>query len=619
MNFVNELKRRNVFRVGIAYVVASWLLLQVTDVLVSLLGLPEFAGKFVFMLVVIGFIPAMIFSWAYEVTPDGIRRESEVERSESITRQTATRLNRITIGLLVGVAVLVLVDRFIPRQEGEAPEPTAGAPSENIADVSAGADTPPAAPDQSIAVLPFVNMSADPDNEYFSDGIAEEILNVLARIPELKVAARTSAFAYKGANVNIAEIARDLNVATVLEGSVRKAGGQVRVTAQLIKADDGYHLWSSTFDRELTNIFAIQDEIANAIAEALKVTLNVSTGAAGNYTGTTDMVAYDAYLRGMNQWHLRTRASLYNAIDLFEEAIAHDPRFARAHAGLALTFAVISDYTDFPNGEAQVRTREAAMAALAIDPASIEAATALIESTPDVNEQIRFAREALAINASFATTHQWYGALLSLLGDKEAALAEMRKALELDPRSRAVNNNLAYLYWSMGEVEESERIARQLLSWAPDYASAWIGSLYFYAYNDDRAGAESALQALRRIHQREPRSVTLYLDLVFEPSRRDSAIAELREWAERDWLAPGNPSLLRSRHLAYLAALVGAMDYARESLESAARTGNASDWGYVRSDRMLPAFNCDPEVQALYDNAGLPPMTVPYPCEELLQ
>jgi TolB-like protein len=265
MSFFEELKRRNVFRVGVAYVVASWLLLQITDVLVSLMGLPEFAGKLVVMLVAIGFIPVMIFSWAYEVTPEGIKRESEVERSESVTRETATRLNRITIGLLIAVAALVLVDRFMPGQPGDEPESTANVSAETprdatgdpstavVEEIAAAAVTTP-----SVAVLPFVNMSADEENEYFSDGISEELLNLLVRIEGLRVPSRTSSFAFKGQNMDIRDIAKQLEVGHVLEGSVRKAGNRVRITAQLIDVTTDTHMWSDTYDRELEDIFRSQ-------------------------------------------------------------------------------------------------------------------------------------------------------------------------------------------------------------------------------------------------------------------------------------------------------------------------------------------------------------------------
>jgi TolB-like protein len=254
MSLIDELRRRNVFRVAIAYVLLGWAVLQGADFLLDLAGAPEWVMRVFAIAGLVGFPFALFFAWAFELTPEGVKREKDLDRSQSIAPQTGKRLNRVIIGLLLLVIVLMAVERVFVVGETDtdsAPLATAAAPS--------------------IAVLPFVNMSADPDNEYFSEGVAEEILNVLARIPELKVTARTSAFSYKGSEATVAQIARELGVNHVLEGSVRKAGSQVRVTAQLIEAGNDFHLWSETYDRELDDIFAIQDEIAQSIAEALRV------------------------------------------------------------------------------------------------------------------------------------------------------------------------------------------------------------------------------------------------------------------------------------------------------------------------------------------------------------
>ncbi len=382
MSFFAELKRRNVFRVAIGYAITAWLLLQVVDLVLDNIHAPDWVMQVFMLALAIGFPLAIFLAWAFEVTPEGVKRESEVDRSTSITSQTGRKLDRAII-VVLAVAVVFLLYRQVGIDEVEQPVTIAAPPAE--------------ASHNSVAVLPFVNMSADPDNEYFSDGIAEEILNVLARIPELKVAARTSAFAFKGSNINISDIARELKVNNVLEGSVRKSGNQVRVTAQLIKADDGYHLWSQTYDRELDNIFAVQDEIAMSIADAMKVTLDIDTGESGNLTGTTSTAAYDAYLRGMNQWHLRTGEALYNAIELFEEAIAIDPEFRQGPRGTRSDLWHLTDYTETPFREGFAKAGVAARKALALDPQSVEAATALIYSTDDLTEQLTFAKRAVEL------------------------------------------------------------------------------------------------------------------------------------------------------------------------------------------------------------------------------
>jgi TolB-like protein len=602
MSFFDELKRRNVFRVGAAYAVAAWVLLQMFDVIGEILELPLWGGKLILLALVIGFFLVLILAWFYELTPEGVKRDYEVDRSQSITPRTGQKLNRVTIALL-GIAVAVLLaDRFIPGERQDelvsSARPTAAA----------------AAIDKSIAVLPFVNMSADPDNEYFSDGIAEEILNVLARIPELKVAARTSAFAYKGTNANITEIGRDLRVGHVLEGSVRKSGDQVRVTAQLIRADNGYHLWSETYDRQLVNIFAIQDEIATSIADALKVTLDIDGGTAGNLTGTTNTDAYDAYLKGINQWHLRTGESLYNSIRLFEEAIALDPQFARAHAGLALTYAVIMDYTEMPPDQARARARQAAEAALAIDPGLVEAATALIYTVDDLEVQLQYAEQAIALNPSFATAHQWYATTLQLLGELDAAREEYLLALDLDPRSRVINSNLAELYMLADDWEEAARVLERLLSWAPDYTYGMRQLFLVRLARGDRPGAAEIGRRMARTLGRTVDTTDLYLDYAFDPARRPAVTEEVLGWPRRDWWDPEYPALLDTNDLIWLFARAGDLANAKALLRELLVDQPVYTYGFYRVDRSIPGFVCDPEVQAMLGEKNLPPLTVPYPC-----
>jgi TolB-like protein len=602
MSFFDELKRRNVFRVGAAYAVAAWVLLQMFDVIGEILELPLWGGKLILLALVIGFFLVLILAWFYELTPEGVKRDYEVDRSQSITPRTGQKLNRVTIALL-GIAVAVLLaDRFIPGERQDelvsSARPTAAA----------------AAIDKSIAVLPFVNMSADPDNEYFSDGIAEEILNVLARIPELKVAARTSAFAYKGTNVNITDIGRDLRVSHVLEGSVRKSGDEVRVTAQLIRADNGYHLWSETYDRQLVNIFAIQDEIATSIADALKVTLDIDGGTAGNLTGTTNTDAYDAYLKGINQWHLRTGESLYNSIRLFEEAIALDPQFARAHAGLALTYAVIMDYTEMPPDQARARARQAAEAALAIDPGLVEAATALIYTVDDLEVQLQYAEQAIALNPSFATAHQWYATTLQLLGQLDAAREEYLLALDLDPRSRVINSNLAELYMLADDWEEAARVLERLLSWAPDYTYGMRQLFLVRLARGDRPGAAEIGRRMARTLGRTVDTTDLYLDYAFYPARRPAVTEEVLGWPRRDWWDPEYPALLDTNDLIWLFARAGDLANAKALLRELLVDQPVYTYGFYRVDRSIPGFVCDPEVQAMLGEKNLPPLTVPYPC-----
>ena len=333
MSFFKELKRRNVFRVGIAYTVAAWLLLQVTDIVFPRIGLPDTAVTLVIALLGVGFVPALIFAWAFEMTPEGIKREKEVDRTQSITPQTGRKLDRMIISIMAVVIVFLLLDRFVLTNDGEQ-STTITEPQ--VAGVDT-ADEPETDDGPSVAVLPFVNMSGDADNEYFSDGLTETLLHMLAQLPELRVAARTSSFAFKGKDAGIKEISSALNVAHILEGSVQKAGNRVRVTAQLIRAGDGFHVWSQNYDRTLEDIFAIQDEIAQDVAGVLDATL-LDGGTEIAHIETSNLGAYDTYLRGMEQQAIGSYSSLSSAESLLKQALASDPGFIDAKLSLARNY-----------------------------------------------------------------------------------------------------------------------------------------------------------------------------------------------------------------------------------------------------------------------------------------
>jgi TolB-like protein/predicted Zn-dependent protease len=475
---------------------------------------------------------------------------------------------------------------------------------------------PPRVP--SVAVLPFVNMSADADNEYFSDGVSEEILNVLARIPELKVTARTSAFSYKGSDATIAQIARELGVSHVLEGSVRKAGTQVRVTAQLIEAGNDFHLWSETYDRELTNIFAIQDEIAGAIAEALKVRL-LPAADQPNLTGTTNLEAYELYLQGVNLWHLRTGESLEQALRLFQQAIQLDPGFARAHAYLALTLGVLPDYGDRTLAEILPATRAAAEAALALDPDSVEAATALIqpllaESPALLESIIERGRELIARDPGFATTHQWHATNLFTAGFVEEAAAAYRTGLELDPRSRIIHQNLAILLVVRGRFDEAAKLLENLDEFAPDYWDGMLARFLLYLASGQREAAEAAGNRLAGILGRTRNTVPLYLDLFFAPERR-AAAAEILTFPRGNWWDPDNPSLIDEYALPFALAAAGVHDEALSALrQSLERRRDFYPVALIRASTLTGDFSCRPDVRAIYTELGLPPLPEPPDC-----
>ena len=336
MSVFSELKRRNVFRVAAAYLVAGWLLIEVSATLEETLRLPEWADTLLAFFLILGFPIALFFSWAYEITPDGIKREKDIEVDDASRAQTAHRLNWVVIVLLVLAVSLFVVDRVVLEDGSE--DPATPALVQEAPQLESGqSDEETAASDLSIAVLPFVNMSSDPEQDYFSDGLSEELLNLLAKLPELRVTSRSSAFAYKGKEINVPEVAAALGVAHILEGSVRKSGNRVRITAQLIDARDDVHLWSEAYDRDLDDIFAIQDEISAAVVDELKITL---LGEAPHAT-VIDTRSWELTQQARWYYNRRAEGDWQTAFELFEQAIALDSKNASAWVGIAPLYAYV--------------------------------------------------------------------------------------------------------------------------------------------------------------------------------------------------------------------------------------------------------------------------------------
>jgi TolB-like protein/Tfp pilus assembly protein PilF len=498
MNFLGELKRRNVFRVGMAYIVAAWVFLQVADLVLEAINAPDWVLQTLMLLIGLGFIAALIIAWAYELTPEGIKREREVQRGESITHHTANKLNHITIALvLVGVAIVV-ADRLMPEQ----PEPTAEAvatspaPVEPVAKPAPLAEPPIANDEKSVAVLPFVNMSSDPEQEFFSDGISEEILNVLTRIPGLKVAARTSSFQFKGQNQDIADIARQLKVNHILEGSVRKAGNQLRITAQLIEAESGFHLWSDTFDRQLEDVFAIQDEIAGAIAGELRARLTDEELTAST---PVDMQAYDLYLKGRALVATRRESNLVQAIDILQEAIDISPDYAPAMASLAKAYGVLPWFSEqIPAGTARSEARRWAEQALAIEPENVEALAVMgivyneLEFEPAKAQEVL--ERAVKANPGSAVAHNFLGDIYTRNGDLERALAHESKAAELDPLGPVMLTDLANVHALMGDYKKVIELANRALELDPEFQNALIHLADAYFLLGDPVGLRDVEQ-----------------------------------------------------------------------------------------------------------------------------
>ena len=435
MSLFKELQRRNVIKMTVVYVLAGWVLLQVADIVIPALGIPEWGVTFVLVLIALGFPIALIFSWVYEITPEGIRKEKDIASGDSITHETSAKLNYLVVGLLVIIAALLAFNLFGTR--GLETETAVIDVSEP--DTTTVVDSPvsPGEGPSSVAVLPFVNMSPDPDNEYFSDGISEELLNVLVKVEGLRVPSRTSSFAFKGQEKPIAEIAAILKVDHVLEGSVRKAGNTVRVTAQLIDVHTDTHLWSETYDRELTDIFAIQDEIANSIVRALQATLGTDVPALAENRPTESLAAYELYLRARFFLRLRHEENLRRSIELFKQATELDPEFAQAWSGLAAAYNVLPGYTSSDPGVNGL-AGDAANEALALDGSLGEARAVLAQKLGEegkFDDALRTFEKALEIAPRDSTARLWYGIQLFQMGYLRQAREQLAIAKELDPAS----------------------------------------------------------------------------------------------------------------------------------------------------------------------------------------
>ena len=465
MSLFKELKRRNVFKVAAAYIIVSWLLLQVSDTLVPALHLPEWFHSGVAFLLIIGFPVAMTFAWAFELTPEGIRKEKGVDRTQSITHTTGQKLNFAIIALMTVALAYFVWDKFVTGPTPDVkPTQTAAIAEQAITDTASARQKPD---NKSIAVLPFVNMSSDPEQEYFSDGITEEILNLLAKIPQLKVTSRSSAFSFKGQNIDIPTVAQKLNVAHVLEGSVRKSGNRVRITAQLIEADTDVHMWSETYDRELDDIFAIQDEIALEVVNVLKLQLIGDT----SVSRQTNTSAYTAYLQGEYFLQQGRLSELGAAHDAFRQALAIDPDYAPAWVGLGKTLRAQANQAVIDLSSGTQAAREAVLKALQLDE-SLASAWAMLSYIQyvydwDWNTASNTIKTALIHGPQDIDALGTASVLARTLGQYEEAVELGKKAVDTDPLNAVTLTNLGIIYAEAGQLDLAVQTFEQILKLYP--------------------------------------------------------------------------------------------------------------------------------------------------------
>ena len=479
-----ELKRRNVFRVAIAYVVAAWLVLQVAEFILEVIEAPAWVMQ-VFMLVfALGLPLVLIFSWVYELTPEGLKKEKEVDRTSSITGQTGRKLDMVTIGMLVAVLAFFGIERAFFN------DPVV---VQDSATATGGVD------ENSIAVLAFEDLSPGGDHEYFADGLSEELLNVLAKVDHLKVAGRTSSFAFKGQNRDLREIGEILQVAHILEGSVRKAGNRIRVTAQLIEANTGFHLYSDTFDRDLDDVFAVQDEIASEISTAL---LSEIAGTESIKPALqTNPETYELYLLARQRLHTRDIIAMQEAHTMLERALEIDPQYAPALAQKGLATYLLSDamgaYGTTPASEATLAAHELADRALAVDedlPEAVALRGLLYYSANRMVEGIEVLEKAVSLNPTLSDAQNWLANALANVGRRDEAMEIYERILSRDPLYAPAFSNLVGDYARRGEFDKANALIERLRAMVGDNDEIGMASSIASVMQGENARAMREIQ-----------------------------------------------------------------------------------------------------------------------------
>jgi len=590
-SFFAELKRRNVYKVAVAYAVVSWLLIQAASIFLPAFDAPPWVMKIFIIVVSFGFPVALILSWAFEITPEGIKLESEIEPGKSIKRRTGRKIVAVTIALAVvaaGLFVYQMVgrDRWARRSNVETEEggrPPAAAGSLRI-------------PNKSIAVLPFVNMSADKNDEYLSDGMTEELINMLAKVPGLRVPGRTSCFAFKGKNEEdiFRKVGDQLHVGTVLEGSVRKAGDKLRVTAQLINVSDGYHLWSKDYDGDVKDILNFQSNVAEQVVQALQVKLGGEGTRVLAKKPTENPEAHRLYLLGRYEFAKYTQTGWNNAIRYYEQALRIDPEFALAYCGLADNYAYMGSVV-MPEKEAIAKEKEFAQKALELDPELAEAhmslALALVAAYDWRNGLKEFDR-ALELNPNLAFAYELQSWTLNGLGRFDEAIAKTRKAVELDPLNPFFQMSLSfYQYWAR-QYDDAIAQARKTLAMDPNSAISHVLLGLSFLKKGDTAGAIAELQK-----SKTPDPGAWYQGFLGytyaisgERAKAEEALRELEQLGKRQYVSPTAFATI------YLG--LGQKEKCLDWLEKSYEQQDSACW-YLKIDQIYDSVRNEPRFQAL--------------------
>jgi TolB-like protein/Tfp pilus assembly protein PilF len=576
-NFFGELKRRNVYKVAVAYAIVGWLLVQIATQVFPFLEIPNWVVRLVIMLVAVGFPIALVIAWAFELTPEGIKRTEDVDLPTGGAAKKHTWIYVVIIGAAFSVG-LFFIGRYTGRNT-----------------VSASATELPA---KSIAVLPFDNLSRDPDNAYFAEGVQDEILTRLAKVADLKVISRTSTQRFKSAPSDLREIAKQLGVTNILEGSVQKANDQVRVNVQLINALTDAHLWAEIYDRKLTDIFAVESDIAKTITDTLQAKLTGSEKQMIAAQPTSDTAAYELYLKGRFFWNKRTGADLKRAIDYFNQAIAKDPNYALAYAGLADSYTLLSVFSAASPQDSIPQARVAAKKALELDNtlAEAHASSGRILSGYDYDFERAIAEfeRAIQLNPNYATSYHWISnGPLTARGEFDRAITEGKRAVELDPLSMVDNADLGQIYFYARRYDEAISQVGKAIEIDPHsyLAHYYLGQIYQLQGHLTEAIAEYQKaveldddpQALAFLGQAQAR--------IGQHDKAQKILSRMTEEAKSRYVSAYSFALM------FIA--LGDKERAIDALERAYREGAANDIITIRVDPMLDPLRGDPRFEAL--------------------
>jgi len=579
-NFFAELKRRNVYKVAVAYIVAGWALSQGIAQVFPVFDVPNWAIRLIVLLIIIGFPVAVVLAWAFEITPEGIKRTEAADLAGQRAPKKYNWLYVVIIGALVSVGLF-----FLGRY-------TAG-------DASSAAGSGSSA--KSIAVLPFENLSDDKNNAYFSDGITEEILNALAQIPGLKVAARRSAFQFKGSNLDLRKIGQVLGVANILEGSLQKVGDQVRINVQLVDAQNGLQAWSEKYDRKLDNVFAIEDEIAKAIATKLRVQLTGGGGQQLVAERTTNPQAHELYLRGLTLLAARGRG-LRDADDSFRQAVKLDPDYAQAWGALAITELLLAPY-GLDSFEATLsRAESAAERALSLDPntASAYVAVGVANVTrcrwPEADRAFRY---ALVLAPGDAEAVNQYAQFLSTIGQTEAGLREIERAQQLDPLSPIIALIHSGMLTTLRRDDAADAQMKSILAAHPDFAAGHTWAACMYIERKMYPQAETQARLFGKLNNQDGEAKALLVRGMADSTQRAAALTSLDT-------APDNAEIRGDSiwYAFYLVAL-GERGRALDQLEIYADKHNSGFAAWLWNRGFDPLRN-DPRFKAVLAKLALP-------------